>query len=76
MGFKRQLTDLSRYRKAYGLTMSAAMGFVFIGWDVGLIGGVLTLPSFKEYFGLDKRSASAFANVIGNIVIVLNAGAM
>lgn len=56
--------------------MSAAMGFAFIGWDIGLIGGVLSLPSFQKYFGLDKRSPGAFADVIGNIVTVLNGGAM
>ncbi|KAI6039839.1 hypothetical protein EDC04DRAFT_3002887 [Pisolithus marmoratus] len=46
------------------------------GWDIGLIGGVLALPSFQQYFGLDKESASARASLSGNIVSVLQAGGL
>jgi hypothetical protein len=76
MGFKQELADISRYRNACGLTLSAVMASVFFGWDIGLIGGVLSLPSFQEYFGLDKQSASARANTNGNIVSVLAGGTM
>ncbi|KAI0696926.1 sugar transporter [Cytidiella melzeri] len=34
----------------------------------------LALPSFKRYFGLDKLSSSANANLSGNIVAVLQGG--
>lgn len=76
MGFKQELTDISRYRNAYYLTLSAVMGAVLFGWDIGLIGGVLSLPSFQKYFGLDRQSPSALANTNGNIVIALQAGYM
>ncbi|KIK97019.1 hypothetical protein PAXRUDRAFT_137157 [Paxillus rubicundulus Ve08.2h10] len=50
------------------------MGSIFYGWDIGLIGGILSLPSFQQYFGVDKISASAQANLNGNIVSILQAG--
>jgi hypothetical protein len=42
----------------------------------GLIGGVITLPSFKQYFGIDKMSAPAVADLNGNIVAILQAGSL
>lgn len=42
----------------------------------GLIGGVLALQSFQEYFGLDKKSAQERADLSGNIVSVLQAGCL
>ncbi|KAF8896181.1 general substrate transporter [Infundibulicybe gibba] len=62
------------YRNAYLLAGSAAMGSIFYGWDTGLIGGVLALRSFQDYFGLDKRTPSQRANLNGDIVSVLQAG--
>lgn len=76
MGIKQQLDEFARYRHAYAIAASAAMGSIFYGWDIGLIGGVLALPSFKSYFGLDKLSASANANLSGNIVAVLQGGCL
>lgn len=52
------------------------MGSIFYGWDIVLIGGVLALPSFKAYFGLDKLFPSANANLSGNIVAVLQGGCL
>ena len=75
MGIER-LDDVVRYRHAYALAASAAMGSIFYGWDIGVIGGVLALPSFKTYFGLDKLSASANADLSGNIVAVLQGGCL
>lgn len=46
---------------------------MLFGWDTGLIGGVLTMKSFQNSFGLDSES-SAYANLSGNIVSVLQAG--
>ncbi|CAL1708588.1 unnamed protein product [Somion occarium] len=74
MGVKGYFADAVRYRHAYGLAASAATGSVFYGWDVGLIGGILTMPSFKSYFGIDKMTASEQANLNGNIVAVLQGG--
>lgn len=74
MGFKDALADVSRYRNAYTLALSASMGSIFFGWDTGLMGGILTLKSFQDYFGIDKLSTSAQANFNGNIVSVMQAG--
>ena len=76
MTFKSTIEEIVRYRHAYGLAASAAMGSIFYGWDIGLIGGVLTLPSFVSYFGLDKMSASAKADLSGNIVSILQGGSL
>ncbi|TFK49680.1 general substrate transporter [Heliocybe sulcata] len=74
MGVKQELALAYSYRHAYALAFSASMGSVFYGWDTGLIGGILSLPSFQEYFGLTGLSSSAQANLSGNIVAVLQAG--
>ena len=76
MGFKQQLDEVVHHRHAYMIAASAAMGSIFYGWDIGLIGGVIALPSFKEYFGLNKLSSSANANLSGNIVAVLQGGCL
>ena len=76
MTLKNQLNEFVRYRHAYAIAASAAMGSIFYGWDIGIIGGVLVLPSFKSYFGLDHASASAQADLSGNIVSVLQGGCL
>jgi hypothetical protein len=76
MGFKDALADVLRYRNAYTLALSASMGSIFFGWDTGLMGGILTLKSFQDYFGIDKMSTSAQADFDGNIVSVMQAGCM
>ncbi|GLB40275.1 putative major facilitator superfamily, sugar transporter (TC 2.A.1.1) family protein [Lyophyllum shimeji] len=70
----RHLAEFSKHRNAYFLALSAAMGSIFYGWDIGLIGGVLALPSFQHYFGVNKMNASQRADLNGNIVSVLQAG--
>ncbi|KAI6155513.1 general substrate transporter [Pisolithus tinctorius] len=74
MTWRTELQQTIQYRNAYFLAFSATAGYVCFGWDIGLIGGVLALPSFQQYFGLDKESASARASLSGNIVSVLQAG--
>lgn len=76
MGASQQLSEVVRYRHAYSIAASAALGSIFYGWDIGLIGGVLALPSFKKYFGLDTLSSSANANLSGSIVAVLQGGCL
>ncbi|KAG1896923.1 general substrate transporter [Suillus fuscotomentosus] len=71
---KGELRDIIQYRNAYLLAFSATTGYVCFGWEIGLIGGVITLPSFQEYFGLLSESASARASLSANIVSVLQAG--
>ncbi|KAH0585339.1 hypothetical protein H2248_008580 [Termitomyces sp. 'cryptogamus'] len=70
----RYLDEILQYRNAYTLALSASMGSIFYGWDVGLIGGVLSMSSFQSYFGLDTKTASQRADLSGNIVSVLQAG--
>ncbi|KAF8839536.1 general substrate transporter [Paxillus ammoniavirescens] len=74
MNLKKELDELIQYRNAYFLAFAATTGYVCFGWDIGLIGGVLALPSFQQYFGLDKESSAARAALSGNIVSVLQAG--
>ncbi|KAJ7158562.1 general substrate transporter [Mycena filopes] len=50
------------------------MGSVLYGYDIGIIGGVITLPAFKAYFGVNEMSASAKAALSGNIVAILQGG--
>ncbi|KAJ7451602.1 general substrate transporter [Mycena latifolia] len=76
MSFKSELEDLSRYRNAYFLALSVAMGSVFFGYDIGLIGGVLSLGSFQRYFGLDQMDAREKAALNGNIVAILQVGCL
>lgn len=44
--------------------------------DTGIIGGVLTLPDFKQEFGLDGFSSTASANLSANLVSTMQAGAI
>jgi SP family sugar:H+ symporter-like MFS transporter len=66
-------SDVVQYRRAYFLTAVASFGGMLFGWDTGLIGGVLTMDSFNNSFGLDKKSPN-HAALEGNIVSVLQAG--
>lgn len=34
------------------------------------------MPSFQEYFGIDKRSAAQKADINGNIVAILQVGCL
>ncbi|KAI5212801.1 general substrate transporter [Aureobasidium subglaciale] len=76
--------DIKEYRRAYTLTAVASFGGMLFGWDTvgllpsciddhGLIGGVLTMDSFKNSFAL-TNSPAAYADLSGNIVSVLQAG--
>lgn len=50
-----------------------------LGWDTGLIGGILRTASFKRSFGLEpnvNQSSHYISQKQGNIVSVLNAGCM
>lgn len=76
MGFTAEIDDFVRYRHAYALAASAAMGSIFYGWDIGLIGGVLSMKSFQTAFGIDKLSTDAKANLNGNIVAILQGGCL
>ncbi|EKM78840.1 hypothetical protein AGABI1DRAFT_114418 [Agaricus bisporus var. burnettii JB137-S8] len=74
MASERQAEELPSYKYAYILTASACLGSVFHGWDVGLIGGILSLRSFQEYLGINTKNAVKKAILDGNIISVLQAG--
>ena len=69
-------TAFYKDRHAYFLAASASLGAIFYGWDIGLIGGVLSLPSFRAYFALDHMSSAKQADLSGNIVSVLQGGCL
>ncbi|KAJ8067841.1 hypothetical protein OCU04_003435 [Sclerotinia nivalis] len=71
--YRQFIDDISINRNAYFLTIVASFGGMFFGWDTGLIGGILTMSSFQDSFGLDHGSSS-FTNLSGNIVSVLQGG--
>ncbi|KAK8165030.1 general substrate transporter [Phyllosticta citrichinensis] len=60
--------------RVYMLACSACFGGALFGFDIGVIGGVLTLPAFKAVYGLEGRSATSLANLEANIVSTLQAG--
>ncbi|KAJ6452551.1 general substrate transporter [Mycena vitilis] len=76
MAIKSALEEISRYRNAYFLALSVALGSLFYGYDVGLIGGVLSLSSFQHYFGLDNKNPREKAWLNGNIVAALQVGCL
>jgi len=76
MIWRKEVRETIQYRNAYFLAYSATAGYVCFGWDIGLIGGVLALPSFTHYFGIDQESSDARATLSGNIVSVLTAGGL
>lgn len=43
--------------------------------DIGIIGGVLTLPAFQKEFGISSKDKIGQANLSANIVSVMQAGA-
>jgi hypothetical protein len=69
-------SEFRRYRRAYTLAASASLGSIFYGWDIGLIGGILSMASFQSYFGLDKKTQADRDSLSGNIVSVLQAGCL
>ena len=67
------LANMKIYRRAYVLTLIASFGGMLFGWDTGLIGGILTMPSFQRSFNLNPESKS-FSDLQGNIVSILQGG--
>ena len=63
-------------RRLLFTTLSACMAGSLFGFDTGVIGGVITLPSFKRTFGLlvDGPNAYQAPNLSANIVTTLQAG--
>ncbi|CAK5284034.1 unnamed protein product, partial [Mycena citricolor] len=69
-------TGATVHNRAYALALSASLGSLFYGFDIGLIGGVLAMKSFQEYIGLQDATPSMKASIDGNIVISLQIGCL
>lgn len=62
--------------RVFALAAAACFGGTLFGMDTGIIGGVLTLPDFKQEFGLAGFSSAASANLSANLVSTMQAGAI
>ncbi|KAG9241119.1 putative quinate permease [Calycina marina] len=60
--------------RVWVLATAACFGGMLFGWDIGAIGGIMVMPSFKAKFGLADKSSSEVATLVSNIVSVLQAG--
>ncbi|RVD87190.1 uncharacterized protein DFL_001433 [Arthrobotrys flagrans] len=60
--------------RVYLLACASCFGGMLFGMDIGIIGGVLQMDSFKSAFGTDKLNASDLANTNANIVSCLQGG--
>ncbi|KAG8977044.1 hypothetical protein FRC05_002565 [Tulasnella sp. 425] len=61
--------DIKRNDRAYSMAVSACWGGVFLGWTIGMIGGILPRESFKKSFGLGD-DPTTYANLTGWIVVI------
>ncbi|KAK6518813.1 hypothetical protein TWF506_005948 [Arthrobotrys conoides] len=60
--------------RVYLLACASCFGGMLFGMDIGIIGGVLQMSSFKSAFGTDKLNSSDLANTNANIVSCLQGG--
>ncbi|KAL6248627.1 hypothetical protein RBB50_004882 [Rhinocladiella similis] len=60
--------------RVYALAISAAMGSSMFGYDSSFIGGSLSLPSFRERFGLADASSAERSSLSAHIVSTFQAG--
>ncbi|KAK2808818.1 hypothetical protein FQN50_004294 [Emmonsiellopsis sp. PD_5] len=61
--------------RVYALACAACFGGMLFGFDTGAIGGVITMKTFQNKFGLEGKSDAAIADLTANIVSTLQAGA-
>ncbi|KAI0975487.1 general substrate transporter [Xylaria arbuscula] len=57
------------------ISLVACGGALLFGMDMGVIGGVLALDTFKSHYGFADKSGTELANLPSNIVSTLQAGA-
>ena len=55
-------------------TIVSSIGGLLYGYDIGIISGVFSTPTFPVYFGMDGDPSEA-KQIQGNIVALLQAGA-
>ncbi|KAF3933784.1 hypothetical protein ABW20_dc0101103 [Dactylellina cionopaga] len=66
-------TEIYNWR-VYLLACASCFGGMLFGMDIGIIGGVLQMDSFKSAFGTNKLNPSDLANTNANIVSCLQGG--
>ncbi|KAF4632407.1 hypothetical protein G7Y89_g5729 [Cudoniella acicularis] len=62
--------------RIYVLTFLACMGSWMFGYNNGVIGGVLVLPSFISSFNLPPEGTTGYANATANVVSLLQIGGL
>jgi MFS family permease len=65
--------SFTKNSRAYLLAICAYQGIFIFGYDTGVGGGVIALPSFVRDFGL-SGSPTYVANTQGNVVSILQGG--
>jgi len=60
--------------RVYVLSFAACFGGALFGVDTGIIGGVLTLETFQDKYGLSNLDPVPLANLQANIVSTMQAG--
>lgn len=58
----------------YITSVVSSIGGLLYGYDIGVISGVFSTPTFPVYFGMIKGTDQA-TEIQGNIVALLQAGA-
>ena len=48
----------------------------YIGFDLGVVGGLFIAPSFQMHFGIDPKDKIREAGINGNIVAILQIGCL
>ncbi|KAL5318406.1 hypothetical protein ACEPPN_013466 [Leptodophora sp. 'Broadleaf-Isolate-01'] len=81
MGFSRAPEDRPTPPEVYGyrpymLTFLACLGSWMFGYNNGVIGGVLVLPSFTHAFSLPPTGTPAYNSIIENIVSLFQIGGL
>ncbi|WVQ63433.1 uncharacterized protein L199_001586 [Kwoniella botswanensis] len=71
-----QQTSIWQHSRAYVLALAAFMGIFMFGYDTGLGGGLIVLPSFLRDFDMLDLDAEALANRKGNVVSILQGGCL
>ncbi|KAF2021477.1 general substrate transporter [Aaosphaeria arxii CBS 175.79] len=61
--------------RVFLVSLVACAGALLFGMDMGIMGGVLTMKTFKQQYGLIGKSDKQIANLSSNIVSVIQAGA-
>ncbi|SPO06990.1 related to quinate transport protein [Cephalotrichum gorgonifer] len=62
--------------RVLALTASSCFAGALFGVDAGIIGGVLAMPDFKREYGLDVAGPDVAADLAGNLVTTMQAGAV